>query len=184
MHIGTDVAPLARGASFPLRHRLLRAAFQLAWVLLARWTPPMWQRWRVLVVNAFGARVHASANIAASARIWFPPNLVMAESACLGPRTICYCMARIEIGAHAVVSQGAHLCAGTHDIDDPAFTLVTQPISIGARAWVASDAFVGPGVVMGEGAVLGARAVSFSSLAPWTVHVGNPARHLRDRARP
>ncbi len=88
-------------------------------------------------------------------------------------------MAPVALGAYALVSQGAHLCAGTHDIDDPHFQLRTAPITIGPKAWVAAGAFVGPGVMIGEGAVLGARAVAFTDLAPWMVYIGNPMRALR-----
>ncbi|VTZ26248.1 putative glycose-acyl transferase (fragment) [Methylocella tundrae] len=71
--------------------------------------------------------------------------------------------------------------SGTHDIDSPTFQLYTRPIRICRYAWVASDAFVGPGVTVGEGAVLGARGVAFKSLEPWTVYGGNPARVIRKR---
>nr|WP_246091662.1 hypothetical protein [Rhizobium smilacinae] len=91
-------------------------------------------------------------------------------------------MDRIYIGRYALVSQNAHLCGGTHDIDNPEFQLYTRPIVISDNSWIAAEAFVGPGVVVGEGAVLGARAVTMRSLDAWTVYVGNPAKPLRARA--
>ena len=106
----------------------------------------------------------------------------MEAFACLGPGVTCYCMAPISLGAYVVVSQGAHLCAGTHAIDDPNFQLVVRPIEVGARAWIAAEAFVGPGVRIGEGAVLGARAVAMKDLEPWAVYSGNPAARVRTRS--
>ncbi|MDF0490942.1 hypothetical protein PX554_22715 [Sphingomonas sp. H39-1-10] len=90
-------------------------------------------------------------------------------------------MAPISIGAYAVISQGAHLCSGTHDVDSPHFQLRARPITIGRRAWIAAEAFVGPGVVVGEGAVLGARGCAMRSLEPWIIYSGNPATPLRAR---
>jgi putative colanic acid biosynthesis acetyltransferase WcaF len=91
-------------------------------------------------------------------------------------------MAKIRLDDYAMVSQGAHLCAGSHDISDPYFQLIVRPIVLGERAWIAAEAFVGPGVTVGKGAVLGARGVAFSDLPPWTVSVGNPSRVLKERA--
>jgi putative colanic acid biosynthesis acetyltransferase WcaF len=90
-------------------------------------------------------------------------------------------MARISVGAFAVISQDAELCAGTHDTASPQFQLLAKPITIGDHVWVAAGAFVGPGVSLGAGAVLGARAVAFKDIPGWEVHVGNPASFLRKR---
>lgn len=178
-----SLKPSEGGPSFSLGHRVYRAAWTVAWTLLAAWTPPFFNPWRRMLLRLFGARIAPTARIHASVRIWYPANLEMGDQACLGPRVDCYTMAKITLGAYALASQGAHLCAGTHDIDDPDFTLRTAPIRVGRKAWIAAGAFVGPGVTVGEGAVLGARGVAFSDLEPWTVYAGNPALSLRKRAR-
>lgn len=169
------------GASFSLRHRLTRLAWTVTWLLLAAWTPPSMHRWRRLLLRAFGARIARHAKVYASARVWYPANLEMGEYACIGPRTIVYSMAPISLAPYALVSQGAQLCAGTHDIEDMNFQLRSRPIRIGARAWIAADAFVGPGVTVGDGAVLGARGCAMRDLDPWTVYNGNPAAAIRPR---
>jgi putative colanic acid biosynthesis acetyltransferase WcaF len=91
-------------------------------------------------------------------------------------------MAAITLGQYATVSQGTHLCAGSHDINDENFQLIARPIDIGDYAWIAAEAFVGPGVVIGTGAVVGARCVVFSRLEPWTVYIGNPAEAVKARS--
>jgi len=173
--------PLEGGPSFSLRHRMFRALWMAAWWLLASWTPPPLYAWRRMLLVAFGARLHPTARVYGSARIWYPPHLHMDAHACLGPGVICYCMAPIHVAEKAIVSQRAHLCAGTHDIRDPDFQLVTRPIDIGPHAWVAAEAFVGPGAQLAEGAVLGARGVLFGHTEPYGVYAGNPARLLRKR---
>jgi len=155
----------------------------IVWSTLGRTTPVPLNAWRVFLLRCFGASISRGAKIYPTADIWYPANLKMHDFACLGPGVRCYCMAEIELGAYAIASQGAHLCGGTHDIDDPHFQLMTKPIVIGAYAWVAADAFVGPGVTVGEGAVLGARAVTVKDLEPWTVYAGNPARKIRQRMK-
>jgi putative colanic acid biosynthesis acetyltransferase WcaF len=92
-----------------------------------------------------------------------------------------YSVAQIVVGDFATISQYAHLCAATHDYDDPEFRLLPKPIVIGDRAWVAAGAFIGPGVTVGEGAVVGAHTVVSRDVEPWAVVAGNPARPIKMR---
>lgn len=173
--------PLEGGPSFPLSHRLFRFLWRATWLLLAAWTPPPWRRWRRFLLVRFGASLGPRADVRASARVWYPPHLAMGDCAVLGPGATCYNIAQITLGTRTVVSQGAHLCTGSHDLADPDFQLVARPIVLGNYAWIAADAFVGPGVTVGDGAVLGARAAAFSDLSAWTVYRGNPAHAVRAR---
>lgn len=173
--------PLEGGPSFNFSHRAYRALWNITWLLLAAWTPPPFHAWRRILLRLFGAQVGSTAAVYGSARVWYPPNFAIGERACVGPRVIIYSMAKISFGEYAFASQGAHICAGTHDIGDPHFQLEARPIEIGARSWIAADAFVGPGVRVGEGAVLGARGCAFRDLDAWTVYVGNPARAIKPR---
>lgn len=173
--------PVEGGPTFPLRHRLVRLCWGVIWLLLASWTPPALRGWRRILLRAFGARIASTANIYGSARIWYPPNLEVGPHACIGPRVTVYCMAPIRFDAYSLASQGAHICAGTHDYEDAHFQLRARPIVVRERAWVAAEAFVGPGVTVGEGAVLGARGVAMRDLDPWGVYGGNPAVRMRER---
>jgi putative colanic acid biosynthesis acetyltransferase WcaF len=169
------------GPSFSFGNRVERLIWSIAWLFLARWTPANLSRWRIVLLKLFGAQIDVGASISNSAKVWLPRNLILRRHSTVGPRVDCYNMATIEIGEHAVISQGAVLCGGTHDIEDPDFQLIAQPIIIEEHVWVAAEAFVGPRVTIGSGAVLGARACTFRSLEPWTVYVGNPAKPIKRR---
>jgi len=158
-----------------------RIALKLVWLLFASWTPRQFNSWRIWLLRAFGAKLSHGVVVRSSVKIWWPGNLTMEEGSTLGPDVICYNMAPIRIGRQALISQRAELCTGTHSISDPAFCLITKPIVIGPKAWVAANAFVGPGVTIGEGAILGACAVTASDLDPWMVYVGNPAKPIKKR---
>ena len=80
-----------------------------------------------------------------------------------------------------MVSQYAHLCAGTHDHTRPDLPLIKSPITLEDDVWIAADAFVGPGVTVGQGTVVGARASVFKDLPPWKICIGNPAHPISDR---
>ncbi len=105
----------------------------------------------------------------------------MKEHSGLADHVECYSVASITLGRYCTVSQFAHLCAASHNYNDPEFPLIAKAITIGTKAWVAAGAFVGPGVRVGDGAVVGARAVVFKDVPPWTVVAGNPAVPIKTR---
>lgn len=155
---------------------------RIAWVLLAQ-TPfafsprPLWG-WRRWLLRCFGARVGPKVHVYPSVRINIPWNLTLGAQCAVGDRAILYALGPITIGPRATISQGAHLCAGTHDISQPHRPLVKPPIEIGADAWIAAEAFIGPGVKVGEGAIVGARAVVVKDVGAGVTMVGNPARRV------
>jgi putative colanic acid biosynthesis acetyltransferase WcaF len=177
----TTARPLEGGASFSIGNRFVRVIWGAAWLVLARFTPPPFHGWRRLVLRAFGATVARGARVHGSASVWLPANLELGENCLIGPRVRLYNQGRIRIGARSVISQGAHLCASSHDVSDPHFQLVLRPIAIGAGCWVAAEAFVGPGVTMSDGAVLAARGALFEDAAPDTIYRGNPAVAIKQR---
>ncbi|WP_216909526.1 putative colanic acid biosynthesis acetyltransferase [Synechococcus sp. CCY 0621] len=172
-----------QGASFSLANRLARVLWQGVWLLLFRPTPAPLHAWRSRLLRAFGARLGRQCHVYPTVRIWAPWNLELDDEACLGPGVTCYSMDTISLGPRVVVSQGVHLCTGSHDYESPNFQLFTRPISIGADAWICTEAFLAPGVSIGEGAVIGARSVVTRSQPAWMVCAGNPCKPIKPRKR-
>jgi putative colanic acid biosynthesis acetyltransferase WcaF len=164
-----------KGPTFTLRNRLRRIAWRITWLTLASWTPPFMHEWRSVLLRSFGARIGKGVHVYPSVSIWAPWNLIIDDAAGIGPKTQLYSMAPIHIGKRVVISQGAHICAGTHDYRLENFPLIARPIFIKDRAWICASAFVGPGVTVGEGAILSAMGCSFKDLDPWGIYIGNPA---------
>ena len=181
-----DAALAARRTSpWTVRQKLGRALWYAVEATLFRLSPRPLYRWRNWLLRLFGARVHATARIRPSVTVEVPWHLSVGPETIVGDGAILYCLGPVTIGARCVVSQYAHLCAGTHDHTRPDFPLLRPPVTLGDDVWVAADAFVGPGVRVGDGAVLGARSSAFGDLPPWTICVGSPAkpvgpRELRD----
>jgi putative colanic acid biosynthesis acetyltransferase WcaF len=165
--------------SFSLQNRLARLVWHIVYLIAFRPTPKFMHGWRNLVLRTFGARIGAHVHIQSSVKIWAPWNLEVGNFVGIGAGVNLYCMDLIAIGDYAVISQGAHLCAGSHDFNRANFQLITAPICIGARAWVCADAFVGMGVTLADGVVLGARGMAAKSIdEAWTVWGGVPAKKI------
>ncbi|VVD32656.1 LbetaH domain-containing protein [Paraburkholderia dioscoreae] len=177
--VDSKVAP-----SFSLKNRLARVLWGVAYVLLFLPTPRPCHAWRRVVLRAFGAQVGTGAHIYPRVRIWAPWNLSVGALAGVANGVTLYSMERIVLGERCVISQGAHLCTGSHDFNDPMFQLTAEPISIGRDAWICAEAFVCPGVAVADGVVVGARSVVTRSLREsWTVYAGMPAKKIATRTR-
>lgn len=164
------------------KHQVVRLVWGIVWPL-GTWFLPrsMGSGWKRMLLRMFGAKIHPTAVVYSSAKVYYPANLLMEEYACLASEVDCYNVAPIHIGAQTTVSQGAYLCTASHDITDPKNRLITKPIVIENQAWVGAGAFVGMGVTIHDGAVVGARAAVFKDVEPWTVVGGNPAKEIKKR---
>ncbi len=165
------------------RDRLARGAWHLVCALLFRPSPRPMHAWRAFLLRSFGAHLGPGCHIYAKCVIWAPWNLRCDEGACIADGAVIYNPAPVHLGSHAIVSQDAYLCTATHDLDDPAFPMITAPIQLGAYAWVCARAAVLPGVTLHDGAVLGLGAITSNDLEAWQVYAGVPARQIRRRAR-
>jgi acetyltransferase-like isoleucine patch superfamily enzyme len=94
----------------------------------------------------------------------------------------------ITIGSHVLIGQSVNIHAESHVFDDPARMIGEQGVAyrgvtIEDDVWIGSKATILDGVTVGHGAVVGAGAVVVSSIPPFAVAVGVPARVLRFRGQ-
>lgn len=141
------------------------------------------------ILRWFGASIGKRVLIKPSIHIKYPWRLVVGEDAWLGERAWIDNMENVAIGEHAVISQGAYLCTGNHDWNDPGLPLSPQPIIIEPGAWVGAFATVGPGVTIRRESVLTLGTVCIRDTEPGKIYRGNPAiavgeRRVRDAPAP
>ena len=179
---GEDVLASRRISPYSTTEKIKRLLWGCVQATLFRASFHNWYGFRRVLLRAFGASLAPTANVRRTVLIECPWNLSVGAESSIGDRAILYCLGPVQIGSRTTVSQGAHLCAGTHDHRRASMPLVRATISIGDDVWIAADAFVGPGVTVGTGAILGARGVAMRDLAPWKIYAGNPAVPVRERA--
>ena len=107
--------------------------------------------------------------------ITFPWRFTAGDHVWLGEEVLILSLAPVVLEAHVCISQRAFLCTGSHRFGSPQFDLVTKPITIRTRSWVAAQAFVAPGRVIGPEAMVCAGAIVLDDVPPGTVVAGNPA---------
>lgn len=169
------------GASFSVSNRMARVVWNITYSILFRFSPRPFHAWRAILLKLFGAKVGKGVHVYPGVKIWAPWNLDLKDECGVGSGAILYSQGKITIGYRAIISQGTHICTGTHDYTKTGHPLITAPIVIGDRAWVAAEAFIHPGVTIGEGAVIGARSVVTKSMPAWMVCAGQPCKPLQPR---
>lgn len=168
--------------NYTLMNKLHRLLWNICALFLFKpFSLPIFHKWRRVVLILFGAKIGKGSVVHSSSKIWAPWNLEIGQVTCVGPYTRIYNPGKIIIGNKVTVSQYSYLCTATHAYETKLNTLYWKPIVIKDRAWIAADAFVGPGVTIGEGAVVGARAVVFKDVTAWMVVGGNPAKVIKKR---
>lgn len=158
-----------------------RIVWNVAYIFLFRISPKPLHAWRSFILRSFGAKIGKGVHVYPAVKIWAPWNLEIGDQTGIANNVILYSQGKIIIGKRAVISQGAHLCAGTHDYTKRGFPLITMPIYIEDEAWIAAEAFLHPGVTVGKGVIVGARSVVNKNLPELMICAGNPCRPLKPR---
>ena len=170
--------------SFSFSNRARRQIWNYAWFLLFLPSPRPFHRWRAFLLKLFGAQLGNGVHVYPSAKIWAPWNLKLGDHVGIANGVTIYNMDIISIGSYSVISQGAHLCGGSHDYNSHNFQLFAKPITLGEHVWICAEAFVSLGINIPDGVVVGARSlVTKSILVPWTVCAGHPAKQIGLRTR-
>lgn len=172
-----DVALNRKLRSWTRREIAGRALWAIAQLMFTLTPRPLWGARRA-ILRSFGARIGAGVHLYPTVRITIPWNLEIGDGVAVGDRAILYALGPITLGPRCTVSQGAHLCAGSHDLTQPHRPLIKPAIYIGADSWICADAFIGPGVRVGDRAIVGARGVVIRDVPDGCVVGGNPARPL------
>jgi putative colanic acid biosynthesis acetyltransferase WcaF len=139
---------------------------------------------RRMLLALFGADIASGVIVKPRVRVKFPWKLKVGGHTWIGEGVWIDNLAPVSIGAHVCLSQGAYLCAGSHDWSLNTFDLVTKPIVIEGSAWIAARCVVAPGVTVGEGAILALGSVATRSLEAWTIYAGSPAQPVKRRPMP
>jgi len=181
MRTSPDIVANRKTRNYSRREQLSRIMWAMGSCLI-RLSPRPAFAWRRLVLRWFGALIGNQVHIYPSTRIYMPWNVEIGDWTALGEDVFVYSLGKVRIGTSVTISYRSHLCAGTHDLNDPQLPLLKPPIVIEDGVWVGTDAFIGPDTVIGAMSVVGARSVVIKNVAPNCIVAGNPARVIGYRS--
>ncbi len=169
------------GPSFSFKNRIMRLVWNVCYTVFFKYSPKPLHSWRSFVLKCFGAKVGKGVHVYPKVTIWAPWNLELKDECGIASGATLYSQDKIVIGKRTVISQGAHLVAGSHDYSKLGFPLFTKPIVIGDFVWIAAEAFIHPGIIIGNGTVVGARSVVTKNMPEWMVCSGHPCKPIKER---
>jgi len=113
-------------------------------------------------------------------------DIVLRDRVNIGFNSEVFSGSRVEIGSDTLVAAYCYFVGGDHAADDVEKGLTEQGsrsagITVGANCWFGAGVIVLDGTSIGANAIIGAGAVVTKGVADYSVSIGVPARHVRDR---
>ncbi len=135
-----------------------------------------------------GMKIGAGSTIHMMCRIYDPRNIAIGEDSIVGEMTTLDGRRQIEgskggitIGNHVDIASQVMIWTSEHDLQDPNFKPIEEPVVIEDYVFIGPRAIILPGVTIGRGAVVAAGAVVTKSVAPGTIVGGVPAKPIGTR---
>ncbi len=133
------------------------------------------------MLRLFGANIGKGVLIKPGVNIKYPWFLEIGDHCWIGENAWIDNLAKVTLGAHVCISQGAYLLTGNHDYGKPGFDLIVKEIIIEDGVWIGARSVICAGVTCKSQAVLSAGAVATKDLEANSIYQGNPAVKIRDR---
>ena len=166
---------------FSKKEKLKARFWRLIWLFLYRPTPWFMYKFRIFLLNVFGAHVDYSAHPENTSFVEFPWNLTMGKLSSIGERSWIYCLDKVTIGENSCIGQGCQLITGSHNYKSQNFEMITAPINIGIGCWLTSNVIVLMGVNINDYSVVGINSLVTKSIDTNSVALGQPAKIVGKR---
>jgi len=122
-----------------------------------------------------GSTIHMAVSIYKASGIKIGKDTIVGEWAVLDGRD------SLTIGDHVDIATGVMIYNSQHDLSDPNFGAISEPVEIGDYVFIGPRAIILPGVKIGKGAAVGAGAVVTKDVAPFMIVGGVPAKEIGER---
>jgi putative colanic acid biosynthesis acetyltransferase WcaF len=176
-----DLSRFSLPPKFRGRSKVLVQLWWLVQATLFRWSPQVLYGWRRFLLRLFFAKIGKRVILRPTVKVTYPWNVTIGDYSWIGDDAVLYSLAPINIGENVVISQKAYLCAGSHDYSKVTFDIFGESITVKDEAWIATDVFISPGIIIGKGTVVGARSSVFHDLPDGMICYGSPAKPVRKR---
>lgn len=128
-----------------------------------------------------GVKIGRGSTIHMWANFFRPLGIKIGEDTIIGDHVFLDGRANLIIGNHVSVASGALIYNSEHDINDPDFKAIEEPVTIGDYVFIGPRAIILPGVKIGKGAIVAAGAIVTKDISPGKIVAGVPAKEIAER---
>jgi len=128
-----------------------------------------------------GMKIGKNSTIHMWANFFEPKNIRIGEDTKIGDHAFLDGRAPLIIGNHTDIASYVMIYNSEHDLEDPYFKAILEPVEIGDYVFIGPRAIVLPGVKIGKGAVVAAGAVVTKDVQDFVIVGGVPAKPIGER---
>lgn len=136
---------------------------------------------RKLVIRMAGAKIGRGSTVHMGAKFFEPRGVEIGEDTIVGAGCFMDGRDNLKIGDHVDIASEAMIYNSEHDLSDPKFAAVNEPVEIGDYVFIGPRAIILPGVKIGKGAVVGAGAIVTKDVPEFAIAGGVPAKVIGKR---
>jgi acetyltransferase-like isoleucine patch superfamily enzyme len=130
-----------------------------------------------------GMSIGKGSTIHTLARFYNPANIVIGKDTIIGEGAVLDGRDKLHIGDHVDFASEVMVYNAQHDVNDPGFKAIQEPVIIEDYVFIGPRAIILPGVTIGKGAVVAAGAVVTKNVAAFAIVGGVPAKVIGERNR-
>lgn len=108
-------------------------------------------------------------------------NIKIGEDSIIGENAVLDGRDKLVIGSHVDIASEVMIYNAEHNVNDPDFTAINAPVTIGDYVFIGPRSIILPGVKIGNGAVVGAGAVVTKDVEEFKIVGGVPAKEIGER---
>lgn len=128
-----------------------------------------------------GMKIGKGSTIHMGARFYNPINIQIGEDSIIGEGVVLDGRDKLIIGNHVDIATEVLIYNSEHDVQDPSFKAVCQPVIIEDYVFIGPRAIILPGITIKKGAVVGAGAVVTKDVEEFSIVGGVPAKKIAER---
>ncbi len=128
-----------------------------------------------------GIKLGRKATLHMGARFYLPQNISLGEGTIIGDHAFLDGRAPIKIGKHSDFASQVMIYNSEHDLSDPSFKAIEEPVTVGDYCFIGPRVIIMPGVTIGNGAIVAGGAVVTKDVPERAIVGGVPAKIIGER---